>query len=340
MVLRKKTILFPIENVGSSWFLLTISCAMLLLAAGCGSPSRRVNEQMGKLRDEWQTNLTHQLVLPEKVLDWPSALELMRAHNLKLRQASMEVTNAQEGVKQVYKDLIPTINLRAGISKRLVDFNHFAVNDVTFSADSFFNVPGVANFWARLYAAQLYLLRATAAYNLAQCEQTIELYRLFFSAEELQDQQTRAQMQRATATAMERVDPFSGKMRETEVETHDLALARDVKTFQDHAVEVLGSREAKWVFSTNGLPNLHYQDNPLPLSDTNRIAQVQLKLVAVELESARAQLFGLKLQYWPELNIFISSPPIYQRSFGTDIFWDAREVRASADLFWNIDTRG
>ena len=28
------------------------------------------------------------------------------------------------------------------------------------------------------------------------------------------------------------------------------------------------------------------------------------------------------------------------RRAGTDTFWDSEEVRASADLFWNIDTRG
>jgi hypothetical protein len=119
-----------------------------------------------------------------------------------------------------------------------------------------------------------------------------------------------------------------------------LSHEREVKTFQDSAADLLGTRQARWVFSTNGLPNLHYEKNPLPLADTNRVAQLQMKLLAVELESARAQLMGLKLQYWPELNIFVSGPPVYQRIFGTDRFWDADQVQASADLFWNIDTRG
>ena len=65
-----------------------------------------------------------------------------------------------------------------------------------------------------------------------------------------------------------------------------------------------------------------------------------MRLLAVELEAARAQLLGLKLRYWPELHIGISSPPIYSRSGGTDEFWDSEEVRANANIFWNIDTRG
>jgi len=101
----------------------------LLLAGGCGSPERKVAGQMNNLRALWQTNLTEQTVLAEKVLDWPSAFQLMHDRNLKLRQAATEITNAQESVTQVYKDLIPTLNLRAGATKRFVDFGHFAPND-------------------------------------------------------------------------------------------------------------------------------------------------------------------------------------------------------------------
>jgi len=265
---------------------------------------------------------------------------LMLSENLKLRQARTEVTNAQENLRQVYKDLIPTLNARAGVSKRIADLANISQNDVTLSADSFFNVPGVMSFGSRLYAARLYLLRAGAALELAEREQMIELYRLFFSAEELRDEKIRLEMQRATALVMEQVDPFSGRLMLTEMETRELANKRDVKSFQDRASELLGTRESRWAFSSNGLPVLQYQERPLPLADTNRVAQLQMKLLAVELEAARAQLFGLKLRYWPELNIFVTGPPVFQRQLGQDRFWDADEVRASADLFWNVDTRG
>jgi hypothetical protein len=183
-------------------------------------------------------------------------------------------------------------------------------------------------------------MRARAAYELAEREQLIELYRLFYSAEELRDQNTRLGMQRATSLAMEQVDPFSGRLMTTEMETRELSYTRDLKTFQDSAAEVLGSRDYRWIFSTNGLPVLRYQETPLPLTDTNRVAQLQMRLLAVELEGARATLLGMKLRYWPELNIFITGPPIYQRSFGQEKFWDSEQVRASADLFWTVDTRG
>jgi hypothetical protein len=314
-------------------------CVAVLLA-GCGSPQKKVARQMEQLRHQWQTNLQHQATLPERVLDWSSAVAIMQENSLKLRQARNEVTNSYESVRQIFKDLIPTLNLRSGVSKRIHELGDITPDDVTLSADSFFNVPGLVNFGARLYAAQLYYLRAKAAYQLAEREQMIELYRLFFSAEDLHDQAARLQMQQAIAQAMQQVDEFSGRLKLTELETRELAYAREAKSLQDRASELLGTRDYQWIFATNGLPNLRYHEVPLVLSDTNRVAQLQMKLLAIELEAARAQLMGLKLRYWPELNIFVSGPPIYSRQFGRDRFWDADAVRVSADLFWTIDTRG
>lgn len=322
--------------------LFTHGAAALLIFSfsACGSPSTRVARHAGNLKEQWQTNVIHQANLPERTLDWPGAVSLMLERNLKLLQARTEVTNALENVRQVFKDLIPTLNGRAGVSRNITDLHNLGTEDVTISADSFFNIPGLFSFGARYYAAQLYRIRAEAASRLAEREQMIELFRLFFSAEELRDQQLRLEVQRAAATAMEQVDPFSGRLMMTELETRELGYARERKALQDRAADILGSREYLWAFSTNGLPELRYHAEPLPLTDTNRVAQLQLQLLAVELEAARAQLMGLKLRYWPELNIFVSGPPIYNRTFGAERFWDAEDLRVSADLFWTIDTRG
>ena len=64
------------------------------------------------------------------------------------------MTNAQESVHQVFRDLMPTLNLHAGANKRLVDLPNLSSSDVTFSADSFFNIPGVVSFSARLYITE------------------------------------------------------------------------------------------------------------------------------------------------------------------------------------------
>lgn len=320
---------------------LTIAAALLAaLLAGCISPRNRVANHSDALKLEWSTNLANQTQQPARVLDWASALAELRANNLKLRQSRTDLTNAQEAVRQVFRDLLPTLNMHAGLSKRIVDLPSASADDVTFSADSLFTIPGVVSFNARLYATRLSRLRAEAAYALAEREQIIELYKLFWSFQDVGEQGRQLENERETARAFEEVDPFTGQVMMTQAELRMQSSLRESQGLQQRAAELLGSHAARWSFSTNGLPALRYDLDPLPLSDTNRVAQLQIRLAAIEIEAARAELAGIKLRYWPELNIFVTGPPIYQRSFGRERFWDAREVRLNADVFWWIDTRG
>jgi hypothetical protein len=313
---------------------------VLTLISGCASPREKVAERAGALGATWQTNVTYQAQRPEREIDWHAAVAELRANNLKLRQAQTEVTNTQEAVRQIFRDLTPTLNLRAGISKRLVDIPQISPNDATFSADSFFNLPGLVSFGARLYIARLQQLRAETVAALVDREQLIELYKLFWFAEDVEEQSRHVQNQIAIAQAFGAIDLFTGQIMLTQAELRALAREQEHESLQQRASELLGNHQFRWVLATNGLPQLRYHVDQLPLDDTNRVAQLQLRLAAIELEAARAQLSGLKLRYWPELNIFISSPPIYQRAFGRERWWDAEEVRASADLFMWIDTRG
>jgi len=311
------------------------------MAMGCRGPQRKVDEHLASLRQYWDSNVVYQANLPERVIDWNEALGIMMVKNLKLRQMRDDVVRSRESVRQVFKDLIPAPTLQAGVSELFPDIPGIGPDDVYMSAVASFSVPGVVNFRSRLYAAQLVELRSRAANQLGEREQVVELYRVFFTAQELRNRMTQLETERATADAMAQVDPFTGQLMQTEVETLQLANAREEKALQDRVSELLGSRDFQWVLSPEGLPELSYEEEPLPLADTNRVAQLQMKLLAVELEAARAQLLGLKLRYWPDLNITISSPPIYSRSAGgSERFWDADDLRATANLNWTIDTRG
>ena len=312
-----------------------------IVFAGCRGPQRKIDEHMSDLRQQWDSNIVQQANLPTRMIDWNEAVGIMLARNLKLRQMSNDLVNAREAVRQVFKDLIPQPSVLVGVSELLTEIPGISADDVYMNASAFLSVPGVVNYRARLYAAQLVELRVRSAKELSEREQMIELYRLFFTAEELRQRQLQLETQRATAEAMMQVDPFTGQLMLTEMQTLQLALAREEKGLQDRASDVLSSRDYLWVLSPVGLPDLRYDQEPLPLTDTNRVAQVQMKLLAVELEAARAQLLGLKLRYWPELNITVSGPPLYSRSAGgTERFWDAEELQMTANLQWTLDTRG
>lgn len=297
-------------------------------------------KELGGVRDRWQAEVHRQSALPDRSLNWTEAVAWLHQSNHKLRAARTDITNSEEQVDQVFRDLIPNVTLRSGVTKRLTDIGATSVKDVTFSIDSFFNIPGVVNFDARLFAARLGALRAKTAYDLVVREQTIELYKVFLEAEEHSERRNELKLERALANVASKVNELTGESLLSDIETAELTLAKDDDLLQLRIGDLLMSQQFHWVLLTNGLPEFDYQDQPLPLADTNRVAQLQMRLAALELVRGWATLHGIKLQYWPELTIFVSGPTLFQHSSGQNHFWSTKDITASANLFWTLDTRG
>jgi hypothetical protein len=315
--------------------------AILVLAlTGCYSAKKRVARDFIDLQFQWQTNVAHQAALPEQSVNWPQGLLRVEFGNWKLRRARADITNAQENVRQVFKDLMPTINLRAGVSKSFQSLPMTSLDDVTFSIDSFFNVPGFVSMGTRLFAARLVLMRAEASYELARREQTIELYKLFLSFQDAAAAAEQLAEELDFAKAIGRVDAMAGQILLHDLDGRLIAAAKDRDLLQDKAGELFGDRDWRWILVSEGLPDLDYQEKPLEPTNTNNVAQLQLKLAAIEFVGAWARIKGIQLQYWPELTLFITGPPVYQKTAGVENFFDAGKLRANANFFWRLDTRG
>ena len=311
----------------------------VLWLAGCVSAEKRVAEQLPNVQREWQAQVRRQANLPEKTLDWPQAMAQLRAGNLKWRTSRHDVTNSIEAVQQVYKDLRPSLNVRAGLSRNLVDLPGVTSKDLSFSADSFISLPGVVGFNARKFAADLSLMRAQVVERIQERTQTVELYKLSLRAGVNQQNRDMARQQEVLAQQWEALDPVLGRQTMAELRTEQIQLELEAQQLQGQIGELLGNRNYRWKVETNSLPVLDDYEQ-FGLQDTNRVGQLQMKLAAIELAGAKARLQGIQLYHWPDLHLFISGPPIYQRMAGTGHVWNARQVQANANFFWQVDTRG
>lgn len=320
--------------------IVTASVAILTALSGCLSPHKKVAQRLADVRGEWQTNVAHQVNIPARTLDWESAVAALRENNLRLRRARVDITNAQESVRQIFKDLLPTLTLRAGVSQSIGELDMTTWDDVFLDVNSFFNIPGIVGLNTRLFAARLSLIRALTVYELAERDLTIELYKLMLSFREHQETRAALGAEQRFAEAVRSVDEVTGNVLLRETENRDLALIRESEGLQQRAGELFGNRGYRWVLMTNGAPGLNYESDPLPIQDTNRIAQLQMRLVAIELVGAWARLTGIKLRYWPDLRFFASAPPVYTRRGGVERVFDPEEIRITADIFWRLDTRG
>jgi len=210
---------------GGRALLLLLVCVAILLT-GCLSPKKKVAARLAELRPQWTTNVAHQAALPEQPVNWQSAVSLLRARNLKLISGRFDITNSQESVRQVYKDLIPTLDLRANVNRSLKNIGMTTLDDVTFSADSFFNIPGIVNMNARFFSARLTLLRTEMLYRLAEREQMIELYKLFLSFEEARQVAAELQAEQQLAESVQAVDRLAGQVLIEQLKSRRLAFER------------------------------------------------------------------------------------------------------------------
>jgi hypothetical protein len=317
-----------------------IALLVALVCCGCTSPRKKLARKMPELRLQWQTNVAYQAELPEQNLDWPEAVRYLRDHSLKLLRARMEVTNAQENLRQVFKDLLPQITVHSGINQTVGDIPMTSWNDVFLDINGFFNVPGFISLDARYFAARLSLIRAKTASELVDREQIIELYRLMLAYQEHAEAKAAVEAEQRFANAVRSVDDITGRVLLRQNERRELALSRGADGLQQRAGDLLGEKGWRWKISTNGAPEFDYAAAPLRVDDTNRIAQLQMRLVALELVGAWARIVGIKLQYWPELRLFVTGPPIYTHRAGSETFFDADQIRVTADIFWQLDIRG
>jgi len=335
-----RTILQKLREPGHATLTLAFASLAAASLCGCHSASKKLAERMPELRTQWHTNVVRQSNLPPRNLDWPEAVAFLREHSLKLRRARIEVTNAQENVRQVFKDLLPQINFHSGISQNFADIPVTTWDNVFVDVNGFFNVPGFISLDARYFAAKLSSIRARTLSELADREQIIELYKLMLAFQEQLEARNALESERQFAAAVLSVDDVTGQVLQRQNENRELALLREADALQQRAGDLFGDRGWKWTVTTNGAPGLNYETAPLPLADTNHIAQLQMRLVALELVGAWARIVGIKLQYWPEMRLFVSGPPVYTRGNGSDTFFDAEKIRFTADIFWTLDTRG
>jgi hypothetical protein len=65
-----------------------------------------------------------------------------------------------------------------------------------------------------------------------------------------------------------------------------------------------------------------------------------MRLVAIEIAGEWAREVGIKLQYWPEVNFFVTGPALYQRVNGETRTWRPDDIVLRGDFYWRLDTRG
>lgn len=326
---------------GQSPFCIWVACLPFFLLLGCQSPKDRLPATWASIENQWQQTLAQDFRPDNPVpLHWEDAVELMNQNNLKLKRAELDIRRGHDNIKQIYWNLVPLLNVQLRADSSLNKLSSFGWKNISLDVNGLVNIPGIIGMQANLYAGRLALLRAEISWFLAQREQTIELYHTFRKYQSLQRRRGFLHFSERQAALWQNVDPFQGTRQREELRRKRRHYDQEEELLQQSLHRIIGLSSNWWTPQSDHLPGWDYLEAPLEIDNLRSTGFLQSLLLAVELEGAAARIRGVELQYWPDLSVTLSGPPLYQIRDGKDKFWDAGEIYVFANAFWQIDTQG
>lgn len=315
-----------------------VALAGALALTGCRSPAPALTAGEAKLAAtaaaEWQRPL------PEAAIAWPDAVARLEAQNLDLRRSRDAVTAARERVVQVSRDLLPGAALTANAMQAVTRLGDLSGDDAALSFYAFVNVPGLVQWRVRRYGAELELIRAEWAHELKRRELTIQLRELFLRSDLLRHRQRNLDLAARWPAAGSLASRLETNPPGLEREAVLWSLRRESDSLQTAAAALLGDATQHWRFDATSLPDLGYDRQPPALAEPATFGRLLRRLQAADLEAARLRVRGVKLQYWPDLSLNLSGPPLFQATGNRRSEFSADQVFLTLTGSVKLDLRG
>lgn len=327
---------------------------LLCLLTGCTRPHEGVQRAYEeKIKTGWREQIDLQASGPqgERIVNWEQALALMMEDNIDLLRRRRGLVRSKQAVDDVLLDYIPPINLHAS-TPDLLKISRFSFKDLNFNVSSYLRFPDIKNIYMSLYQNKLSYLASILAYDIDVRKKTIELYKLFLEYEGMELKKHQHEWKNKLAEKTLKVDEFKGKRMMKEVEKESFELMKGDIALQNRIGRFFGSDNLRWVLIQEHMPSFDYLNHPLEIEDPDKVNQRFLQLIAVDLERARLhRRYNIKARYWPDYpNLQVNMPTLLRiqkekdkdgNTTKTKIkIFDADSVTATANMSWNIDTRG
>lgn len=314
--------------------------ANLVVLTGCASPAKNVANQAAARADAYRAAAKRAAALTPAPLTFSDARAKLLANNLELRAAHNAVISAEENARQVFKDLLPGANLTASLYHSVTDLANLSRSDVAYAAFAYINVPGLIQLRLRHYAAQLELLRARWLCELKERELIVQLRELFLRSDLLASRQRGLLASLRWQSSASPLADLESDPRGIERESVLYALRTESDALQLALNRLVGDDSNAWQPDLSDLPALDYATQPPDFADTDRFGELFRRLQALDIEALSLRERGVKLQYWPDLRLSLTSPPLYQYNGGNSSSFDVDQVLFSATTSMPIDLQG
>lgn len=292
---------------------------MLLLTLQSCSLQERIDTLTGNLEKDF-ADIPSWEALPERVISWNQAVAMIKRNNIDYLNTQSNISKAERGELSVYTDLIPGLSYYNVFSKSLGDLtNEINSSDLSHNINVTFYLPTLTQVPYRVYASKATTFAAIKALEGKERELISKLY-----------VQQRVQNLNSRKKALQSQKP----------ETHAAALT---DTRKEEAAEwmelakLLGDYSARWRILPASVPKFKWQTyRPL----TEKLDQLIVCKIAMELEQARMSQYSIALTYLPTINLNLYSPSLFSSTGGTysGTFLDTDDTTLNMNVHYSLDT--
>jgi hypothetical protein len=212
--------------------------------------------------------------------------------------------------------------------------------DLRFSVFSTINFPGLINLYSRKYTALLAEIKAGWDLELKTRQLTIRLRELFLEYQAFETRKLNVEKTQLWNAKDNKkpADLLLTTPEEILVEQQAFNIRISENRLSQSISKILGNFDFSWELNASEIPSLDYVNNPLDLNDTKQLGVLLRQKQAADLEALRLTEFSTKIRYFPDLNLGVSSPPLYSSGNGREFRFSADDLIFRASSGFSLDT--
>ncbi len=299
--------------------LLPLLPALILLLPCCSLQERLdkvssdINQQYADART-WET-------LPVRTISWNQAVAMMKRNNLEYIRTQKTIEKAERSELSVYTDLIPGLTYYAYFTKSIGDLtSNVNSDDIAQNLNVNFYLPTLTHIPYRVYATKASTYSAIKALEGKERELIAQLYT------QQRSQELKARQKELEQQKEQPPDAIILKEKDEEI-SEWMKLST-----------LLGDYSARWRILPSSVPKFQWSRYRKLTGNLDPLIVCKL---ALELEQARMEQYGIALTYLPSINVSLYSPSLFSSTGGTysGTFLDTDDTTLNLSLNYTFDTK-
>jgi len=321
------------------WATLALAAGSALLG-GCFSPRAEAAHRAAELRFEALEASILARDPVERRVTWTKAVDLLRTEGPAVLRVEDAVFRAELALSRPYRQLIPLLDLRAGVVEPLNSLGEITEEDVLYDVFISGILSGLVNLPENVFTTRLAYLRARLAAEQSWREQVVLLHALFLRHAALAEQRRVLELTLAATDRAVESGVRGAVTRQRDTEDRLDSVDRAFEDLSARTGALLGEPTVRWVLDPEGLPRVDAGSVLGPSLEADLLGSIPLRIAATDLVAADARVTQAWVDYLPQPELFITSPALFARSAGVETVADFEDLRLTARLRLTIDLRG